>query len=111
MAEKIRLVQGDTGPQVRLTFTDETSGDPTDLTGATGTLYVRLVGSTTVVITRALYINPATAVSGVAYIVWGAGDLNQDPGDYEGEVEIILGTGEKITIFDLLKFRIRADFT
>ena len=111
MAEKIRLVQGDTGPQVRLTLTDETSGNPTDLTGATGTLYVRAIGSTTVVITRPLYINPATAIDGIAYIVWGEGDLNNAPGDYEGEVEITLGTGERITIYDLLKFKIRADFT
>jgi hypothetical protein len=110
MAEKIRLVQGDTGPQVRLTFTDETSGDPTDLTGATGTLYVRLVGSTTVVITRALYINPATAASGVAYIVWGAGDLNQDPGDYEGEVEITFSNSNIETIYEIIDFQVRDDF-
>lgn len=111
MAEKIRLVQGDTGPQIRLTMTDETSGTPTDLTGATGTLYVRAVGSTAVVITRSLYINPATAANGTAYIVWAVGDLNQIPGDYEGEVEVVLASGERITIYDLLKFKIRADFT
>lgn len=35
MAEKIKLVQGDTGPQVRLTLTDDITGKAIDLTGAT----------------------------------------------------------------------------
>jgi hypothetical protein len=52
MAEKIKLVQGDTGPQLRLTLTDEDTGTATDLTGATVTLHFRAAGSTTVIFSR-----------------------------------------------------------
>lgn len=45
MAEKIKLVQGDTRPQVRLTLTDENTGDVIDLTGATVTLHFRALGA------------------------------------------------------------------
>lgn len=110
MAEKIKLVQGDTSPQIRLTLTDESSGDPIDLTGATVTLHFRAVGSTTVLFSREALVNPETADTGVCVIEWQSGDLNVDFGDYEGEVEIVLADGRRETLFDLLKFKIREDF-
>lgn len=110
MAERIKLVQGDTYPQVSVTLTDESTGDPIDLAGATATLHFRDVGGTAALFSRQLLINPQQAAQGIALIVWQAGDLNIPAGDYEGEVEVYWSnTGARQTVYDLLKFRVRED--
>lgn len=110
MAEKIKLVQGDTAPQIKLTLTNEVTGAAINLTGATVTLHFRAVGSTTVTFSKQALVNPETASTGVCVVVWNAGDLNVDSGDYEGEVEVVLADGARETIFELLKFKVREDF-
>lgn len=110
MAEKIKLVQGDTRPQIKVTLTDENTGDVIDLTGATVTLHFRAVGGTTPLFSRQGYVLPEEAVLGKAIIVWQAGDLDVDAGEYEGEVELYWSnTGARQTVYDLLKFRVRED--
>lgn len=110
MAEKIKLVQGDTYPQIRVTLTDEGTGNAIDLTGASVTLHFRAVGGTTPLFSRGGFVNPETATQGKAIFVWQAGDLDVAAGEYEGEVEIYWsGTGARQTVYDLLKFRVRED--
>jgi hypothetical protein len=110
MAQKIKLVQGDTYPQIRVTLTDENSGDPIDLTGATVTLHFRAAGGATLLFSRGGFVNPATATQGIAIFIWQEGDLNVPAGEYEGEVEIYWSnTGARQTVYDLLKFRVRED--
>jgi len=46
MTDKIKLVQGDTRPAIVCTITDETTGDPVNITGATVVLKFRPVGTT-----------------------------------------------------------------
>ena len=50
--ETFNYVQGDTGPQLRLTFTDEDTGTATDLTGATVKMHFRAAGETTLLYTK-----------------------------------------------------------
>lgn len=110
MADKIKLVQGDTYPQIRLTLTDEVSGDPINLQGATVTLHFRATGGDAPLFSRTAIINPQTANTGSAIIAWAEGDLDIDAGDYEGEIEIFWeSTGARQTIYDLLKFKVRGD--
>lgn len=110
MAEKIKLVQGDTYPQIKITLTDLSSGLPIDLTGATVTLHFRAVGSTTALFSRAGVVNPGTAAQGKAVFTWQSGDLDIPAGDYEGEVEIFWSNiSARQTVYDLLKFRVRED--
>jgi hypothetical protein len=110
MAEKIKFVQGDTLPHLQLTLTQENTGAPIDLTGATVTLHFRAVGGTSVLFSRAATVASQTAASGQAVIVWQVGDLDKPAGDYEGEVEIYwAATGARQTVFQLLKFRLRED--
>lgn len=47
MAEKIRLVQGDTRPSLVTTLTDSTTGAAINITGATVRLKFRAAGATT----------------------------------------------------------------
>ncbi len=104
-----KLVQGDTAPQLRLALSNTQTGVATDLTGATVTLHFRASGSTTLLFSRpAIIVAPAT--NGIAIVAWGIGDLDRDAGEYEGEVEVVLGTGERETIYDILQFELREDF-
>lgn len=110
MAEKIKLVQGDTYPQIKITLTDQSTGLPIDLTGATVNLHFRVVGSTTKLFSRSGVVNVGTAAQGKAIFTWQPGDLDIAAGDYEGEVEIYwANTGARQTVYDLLKFRVRED--
>jgi hypothetical protein len=107
---RIRLVRNDTGPQIQLTLTDDSTGQAVDLAGATATLHLKSVTTGSTVLSRALTIPGSTAAQGVAVVVWGMGDLDRDPGDYDGEVEIVFSTGMRQTVYDVLKFRIRDEF-
>lgn len=110
---KVRLVAGDTGPQLKLTITEDPSGTAVDLTNATGRFILRATGTTTVLLTKSLTINSGSggdAPDGVCYVVWSAGDLNLSAGDYEGEVEITMPSGLVQTVFEPIEIRLRADF-
>ena len=109
MAETFKYVQGDTGPQLRITLTDEDTGTATDLTGGTVRMHFRAAGSTTLLFTKTLTISsPATA--GIAIVAWSTGDLDQDPGTYHGEIEVTRASGVRETLYDIIKFKIREDF-
>lgn len=110
MTDRIKLVQGDTGPQIRLTLKDSETNEPTDLTGATVTLHFRAEGSDTVLFSRPAFINPDEATTGVCYIEWAEGDLDQEEGNYQGEIEVVNSTGVRETIYVILKFKIRSQF-
>lgn len=108
MAQSFKYVQGDTGPQLKLTLTEEDSGSAVDLTGATVTLHFRAAGEDNVLFSRQFFINPD--VAGEAILQWEEGDLDVEPGAYEGEVEVVRASGLRETLYDKLKFRIREDF-
>jgi hypothetical protein len=108
MTEKIKLVQGDTYPQVRVVLTDDNTGQPIDLTGGTVTLHFRQVGGSSALFSREGTV--IDALAGVAVIAWQIGDLDVPPGEYEGEVEVYWPANEaRQTVYDFLKFRIRED--
>lgn len=110
MSSRIKLVQGDTAPQIKLTLTNQVTNEPIDLTSATVTLHFRASESDALIFSRPAFINPETATTGVCYIEWEPGDLNVEAGNYEGEIEIVRPSGARETIYDLLKFRVREDF-
>lgn len=110
MAEKIRLVQGDTRPNLVTTLTDSTTGSAINVTGATVRLKFRAVGATTV---RSTIIGDVTnGAGGVVVFDWAdePTSLDGDPGDYEGEIEITFADTTVQTVYDLLKFKLRQDF-
>jgi hypothetical protein len=126
MADKIKLVQGDSRPQIKATLTDETTGAVIDISGSTVRLRMRAVGSTTIlatvlgtlvaglenddgsITTAAPYNVPG--FGGRVVFIWGANDLNVDAGEYEGEIEVTFADGSIQTVYDLLKFKVREDF-
>lgn len=110
MSEKIKLVQGDTRPALVVTLTDDTTGDPIAITGATVRLKFREVGSDTLrtTITGTVSDGP----NGVVAFHWASQPtaLDGNAGDYEGEIEITFADGQIQTVYDVLKFKLREDF-
>ena len=110
MAEKIRLVQGDTAPALTVTLRDETTGAAINVTGATVRLKFRAVGSET--LRGTLTGSVTNGAGGVVVFFWSDSPsiLDGDPGDYEGEIEITFADTTIQTVYDLLKFKLRQDF-
>jgi hypothetical protein len=110
MAEKIRLVQGDTRPNLVTTLADSTTGAVINITGATVRLKFRAVGATTLKST--LTGTVTDGANGVVVFYWSDDptSLDGDPGDYEGEIEITFADTTVQTVYDLLKFKLRQDF-
>lgn len=110
MATSFNYVQGDTGPQIKVTLVDEDTNTATNLTGATATLHFRAAGESTILFSRNLFIQSDTATSGIAILQWQSNDLNQEAGTYEGELEVVRANGLRETLYETLRFRIREDF-
>ena len=110
MAEKIKLVQGDTRPAIVCTITDETTGAVIPLTGATVVLKFRLAGSTELTATVAGAITNAAGGVVAFYPASSPEMLQGEAGDYEGEIEITFSDTQVQTVYDLLKFKVREDF-
>jgi hypothetical protein len=127
MAEKIRLVQGDSRPQIVLSLTDEFTGVAINLSEQDTVVRVKLreAGATSVKATmicgKLLGFQNAdgTINYGSPYNVPGAGGrvfMDWEPnalssvGEYEAEIEITYPDGSVQTVYDVLKFRVRAEF-
>jgi hypothetical protein len=125
MTERIRLVQGDTRPQVVISLKNQL-GQAIPCNGGSVKFYFRAEGSSTVLatITGTLLtgflnddgsINTAApynvaGAGGRASFNWPTGALDVSAGNYEGEVEITFADGTIQTVYDVLKFKVRADF-
>ena len=105
MSEKIKLVQGDNRPYIKLTLTNP-DGTIVNVSTATVLVKFRAAGSTTT-LTTITCSKPNGGTDGVVMFNFPGTTLSIDPGQYEGEVEINFG-GEFQTVYDVLKFSVRA---
>ena len=109
MAEKIKLVQGDTRPQLKVTLTDEGTGAAIDVTGAVCTMKFRAFEDTVVLDTLTGIVT--NGVGGEVVFLWNANSLNVPAGDYQGEVSVAFPNGGGLqTVYEVLKFKLREDF-
>lgn len=108
MSEKIKLVQGDTLPQIRATITDDETGLPINIAGATATMKFRAAGSTTLLDTLTGVVTDGP--NGVVVFSWNEETLDVPAGDYEGEIEFVMVSGGTQTVYDPIKFKVREDF-
>ena len=122
--DTIKLVSGDTLPEINITLRDSNSAapaktlDPTDPTtwlimdltaASTVKMNFRAIGSTTIHETiDCTIVSPAT--NGNVIMRWTSTSLSGISGDYEGEIEINYTSGKQVTVVDLLKFDVRAGF-
>jgi hypothetical protein len=110
MAEKIKLVQGDTRPALVCNITDDTTGAPVVLTGATVVLKFRAAGATTLTATVTGSVTDGPNGQVVFYPASAPEMLQGEPGDYEGEIEMTFSDGQIQTVYDTLRFKVREDF-
>lgn len=109
MSEVIKVVQGDTKPLITLTLTDEATGDPFDLSNPSTTVSIKFRATGTTGTPQIISCAKVDAVNGVVEFDFSGGILDVDPGMYEGEIEVNID-GATHTVYDVLKFRVRADF-
>lgn len=109
MSEVIYLVQGDTKPQIKVTLKrdDDTAQD---VTGATIKLHFRPANSTTLTFSITGTFSGVDATKGEVVFVFSAGQLDLDPGDYEGEVEVVYADSSRETVYEIIPFVLREDF-
>lgn len=125
--EKIKLVAGDTRPQLKFTITDDVTGLPIDVSeaGATVKLKFRQIGAAVLKDTMECgkmaglvredgsidYTGPYAipGAGGRAYMDWSATALDT-PGEFEGEIEITFADGGVQTVFETLKFKVRSQY-
>lgn len=108
MAEKIKLVQGDTRPYIRATLQDA-DGTVINVADSTVNFKFRRVGETTTLFT-VVCSQPNGGTDGVVVFNFPQDALNVEPGAYEGEIEVDYGGGDIQTVYDMLKFTVRAQF-
>ena len=126
--QKIRLVQGDTKPQLILNITDQRTGLPVDLSdSSTSTLVLfREVGSDAIkesIPTRPIagYMDPETeeVTTKAPYDIPGRGgrvvmdwtpDALDTAGEFEAEAETTFPDGTIQTAYNILRFQVREQF-
>lgn len=127
MTDKLKLVRGDTRPQVRAIVRDETAKTPMDLTGATVRMLFRPAGGESLQATLAGVLLPGledeetgqvnssppydvAGSGGRVAFSWSAGDLDCKPGEYEGEIKVTFPDTTLQTVYEILKFKVRDRF-
>ena len=103
MSEKIKLVQGDTRPAIVVTLTDEKTGAPLNLTGATVRLYFRQVGFTELQATVVASVTDPEQGVCVFFPSTAPEMLSGVAGDYEGEIEITFADSTIQTVFVIMR--------
>lgn len=111
MSDAIRVVVGDELPAVVLTLTDDITGDAIDLSAATTTVSLKfhLAGSTTTLSTISCS-KVSGGSTGLVSFDFAGGELDVDAGAYEGDI-LISYNGSIQTVFDTVRFRVRAAVT
>tara|TARA_X000001382_G_scaffold65365_1_gene45313 strand:- start:491 stop:826 length:336 start_codon:yes stop_codon:yes gene_type:complete len=108
MAETIKVVKGDELPQIVLTLTDDTANSPLDLSLGTTSVSIKFrKRGTTTTLSTITTTKSTNGSDGKVTFNFAGGVLDVDPGEYEGEI-IINYSGSVQTVYDILKFRVRA---
>jgi|TARA_B110000438_G_scaffold299948_1_gene351177 hypothetical protein len=121
--ETINLVARDTKPEINLVLKDSNTAatgltlDPDDaatwavidISDPTIKVKFRALGTSNILDTMTC-VKVAPYTNGACYMPWNADTLDVAAGTYEGEIELTYGSGAIMTLFDRLKFKVRADF-
>ena len=109
MASVIKVVQGDTKPDITLTLTDQVTGNPLDLSSITTIVRVKFRPAGSEDTPSVITCTKVDPTNGVVRFDFSGNILDVEPGAYEAEVEVDF-SGATHTVYDVLKFRVRAEF-
>lgn len=105
----IKLVQGDSLPYIYLDLTGSVSGQPIDVSDESVAVRLRFRAAGNADVLSILVCDKIDPAQGRVRFGFSGGVLDVDPGPYEGEIEIDFG-GQTETLYDTLKFIVRAQF-
>ena len=121
--DTINLVANDTKPEINLVLKDSNTAasgltlDPDDsstwavidISDPTIKVKFRALGTSSILDTMTcVKVGPYT--NGECFMPWNTDTLAVSAGTYEGEIELVYTNGAILTLFDRLKFKVRADF-
>lgn len=107
----IYLVQGDTGPQIKIQITRDSTGLAVDLSDGTARLKVRKKGTETILFTLTASDIGDNLENGTLYFSLDGGQLATiTPGTYEGELELTFSDSIIETVYEKVDIVIREDF-
>ena len=121
--ETIYLVSGDSKPEINFTLRDShtpvvgkvldpedsTTWLPIDITGKIVKVQFKALGQSEVIDTMICgMIAPYT--EGKCFMQWNDNTLDVPAGTYEGAIQLVDPSGRIQTVFDKLKFKVRASF-
>tara|TARA_R110000737_G_scaffold137657_1_gene168596 strand:- start:339 stop:680 length:342 start_codon:yes stop_codon:yes gene_type:complete len=110
VADPIKLVQGDTAPQVKATVTRSDTGAVVDVSDAVVKLHFRRKFTEAVLFSLTNQGSSAQAQVGVCIFLFASGNLDIDAGEYEGEIEVVFNGGARETVYEIISFVMREDF-
>jgi len=105
------LVQGDTGPQVQVNLTRADTGAVVDCSNSTCTLAVRSRGSETTLFTVTATNVGTNLADGKLIFSLGNNLTSINAGAYEGEVNVVFSSGIIETVYEVVDFVVRDDFS
>lgn len=107
----IYLVRNDVGSQISAILTRDDNGQAVDLRTSTQRLRFRKVGTTNVIFTLiGESLGETAELQGIAIFTFSGTNLNQEPGIYEGEIEVTFPDANIETVYETVQFIIRDDF-
>ena len=107
----IYLVQGDTGPQIKIGVTRDSTGVAVDVSGGTARFKVRKKGTETILFTLTASDIGDNLANGTLYFSLDGGQLATiTPGTYEGELELTFSDSIIETVYEKVDIVIREDF-
>jgi hypothetical protein len=109
MSSRINLVKDDNRPEIEITLTDQSNGNPIDVSAATVVVKFRKEGTDTI-LAELSCTNVSGGTDGKVKFKFPGTTLDVEAGNYEGEIEITYAGGDKQTVYELLKFKVREDF-
>jgi hypothetical protein len=109
MSDIIRLVQGDTKPDILLELIDEDTGLALDLSPATTSVSVKFRAAGSTDTPAIISCTKIDAGNGKVQFDFSGGILDVPAGAYEGEIEVSYD-GLTQTVFDVMRFRVREEF-
>ena len=110
MADPIYLVQGDTGPDIKVTFTRQDTAEVENLAGASANLHFRKKFTDTVLFSISGDATDEERAAGEMVFSFTSDELDIAPGEYEAEIEVVFSSGTRETIYERIDFLLRKDF-
>lgn len=109
MLNTLNLVQGDDLPYVNLVLTKGADNTPLDISDPNIVVRVFFKSALKKATLSTIICEKVLPAEGKVRFNFSGGVLNVPPGTYFGEIEIDF-KGQTLTIFDTLKFTVRAQF-